>query len=101
MMAYHQDYSGSSPQHFKLPFLTSIVNESLATSIFPLIWKRPIITPLAKKVALNYPPDTQPSAQLPTISKVLEKIVHSQLHLTTNNNHPKTIGMLNPRQSGV
>ena len=74
-----------------LPVITSIINGSIASGIFPAPYKHALVTPLLKKPTLD--PDEnknfRPVSNLSFLSKVLEKVVASQLdhHLTLNNLH--------------
>ena len=75
--------------------LTKIYNRSLATSIFPTVWKCGKVTALFKSgnrcAANNYRPITI----LPTASKILERAVHSQIYkyrLQENILTPKQFG---------
>ena len=71
-----------------IPLITSIINESLATSCVPNSFKNAQIKPLLKKPGLD--PDIlkhyRPVSNLPFISKILEKVVDAQLtqHLLSN-----------------
>ena len=62
------------------PSLTALFNESLQTRSFPSIWKTAKVIPLFKegdkKNASNY----RSISILPTLSKLLEKAVHTQLY---------------------
>ncbi len=70
------------------PSITSIVNCSFSSGIFPSCLKQAVIQPLLKKSALdpleftNY----RPISKLPCISKILEKVVLSQLSSQLSNN---------------
>ena len=79
-----------------LPTLTKIVNDSLASGIFPDVHKAALVTPLLKKPSLDHNElkNFRPVSNLSFVSKLLEKIVLSQLssHLTSNK-------LLNPLQS--
>ena len=79
-----------------LPTITSIFNESLVSGVFPAIFKKAVVKPLLKKSSLdpNELKNYRPVSNLPFLSKILEKIVLSQLlsHL----NHYK---LLSPVQS--
>jgi hypothetical protein len=63
------------------PTVTDIINLSLKTGHFPDIMKMALVTPLLKKSSLN--PDIlsnyRPVSNLSFISKILEKVVDSQL----------------------
>ena len=71
-----------------LPYLTKIINESLISGIFPEVHKTALVTPLLKKVGLdqNVLKNYRPVSNLSFVSKVIEKIVLSQLsgHLSVN-----------------
>ena len=63
-----------------ITYITRFVNLSLSTGIFPQSFKEAVITPLLKKDGLdpvfkNY----RPISNLPFLSKLLERIVSSQL----------------------
>uniref|UniRef100_A0A8C5DID7 Reverse transcriptase domain-containing protein n=1 Tax=Gouania willdenowi TaxID=441366 RepID=A0A8C5DID7_GOUWI len=79
------------------PLITKIINLSLKTGNVPLSLKTALIKPLLKKPSLdpenllNY----HPISNLPFISKILEKVVSSQLH-----NHLKTNSLHEKFQSG-
>ena len=79
-----------------LPHITHIMNTSISSGHFPPIFKSAIVRPLLKKPSLdqNYLKNYIPVSNLSFLSKVLEKIVLSQLldHLTHNH-------LLNPHQS--
>ena len=62
-----------------LPSLTDTINLSFSTGLFPSDWKKACILPLSKARKLTTPSDTRPIAQLSELSKVIERIVHSQL----------------------
>ena len=72
-----------------LPSMTSIINDSLMFGVFPSSYKSAIITPLLKKPSLD-PNDLKnyiPVSNLSFMSKLLEKVVVSQLisHLNRHN----------------
>ena len=74
-----------------MPFLTAIINKSLATSVVPACFKRAVVRPLLKRPGLdkevlnNY----RPVSNLPFVPKLLEKVVEHRLrdHLDINNLH--------------
>ena len=79
------------------PALTHIINLSMETSTFPNIWKSAKIIPLLKSASSDplLPKSYRPIALLPILSKVLEKVVFSQLveYLESNNLiHPNLHG---------
>ena len=67
------------------PALTHIINLSITTNTFPDIWKYAKIIPLLKSFSSDplLPKSYRPIALLPILSKVLEKIVFTQLRRTT------------------
>ena len=80
-----------------VPFITSIINRSLAESTVPDVFKEAVVTPILKKPSLC-PEDFasyRPISNLNFISKVVEKVVASRIieHLGCNN-------LLEPLQSG-
>ncbi len=60
-------------------YLTSIMNTSIVTVIFPTAWKFSIVVPIVKTGNINDPRNYRPISLLPVLSKLLEKIVSSQL----------------------
>ena len=74
-------------------FLTALFNSSLQTRIFPFIWKTAKFIPLFKKGDKQNASNYRPISILPTISKILEKAVHTQFYLTENN-------LISPNQFG-
>ena len=72
-----------------VPLLTTIVNRSLATGIFPSCMKSAVVKPLLKKPSLdpNVLKHFRPISNLPFESKLTEKLVLDQLfrHLDHNN----------------
>ncbi|KAK7111255.1 hypothetical protein V1264_010921 [Littorina saxatilis] len=79
-----------------LPTITKIVNDSLASGSFPDVHKTALVTPLLKKSTLDHNElkNFRPVSNLSFVSKIIEKVVLSQLsaHLTSNN-------LFNPLQS--
>ena len=71
------------------PLINTIINESLKNGDFPQAFKSAIVTPLLKKVSLdpeefkNY----RPVSNLAFVSKLIEKMVVSQLNLYLANNN--------------
>jgi hypothetical protein len=72
-----------------IPLITQIINESLTSGIVPAQFKQAIVVPILKKPGLdcNCLKNYRPISNLPFISKILEKVVLSQLqrHLYDNN----------------
>ncbi len=75
-------------------YLTCIINTSLVTGVFPTAWKHAIVVPVYKNGDAENVNNYRPISLLPIISKILEKIVASQLmyylekkNLLSNNQH--------------
>ena len=79
-----------------LPFLTKIINDSLISGIFPDVHKIAIVKPLLKKPTLDHNDlkNFRPVSNLSFVSKVIEKVVLSQLC-----NHLQANKLFNPCQS--
>jgi len=63
------------------PFITRLLNTSLSTGIFPNAWKQALVTPVQKngsRDALD-PISYRPISNLTVLSKLLEKLVSSQI----------------------
>ena len=75
-----------------LPTLTSIINKSLSSAIFPKNYKHALISPLLKKASLdhNILKNYRPVSNLQFLSKITEKVALLQLkeYLDTNNLMP-------------
>lgn len=62
-----------------LPYLTHIINHCLEFGVFPDNWKRAIIYPIPKiKNPFEFK-DLRPISVLPTLSKLLERVVEQQI----------------------
>lgn len=78
------------------PYLTShityIVNKCLESSTFPKAWKNSNVIPVPKVANPEEYAQFRPISILPTISKILERIVHNQVseYVKTNNILPST-----------
>ena len=72
-----------------LPAISYVINHSLSSGVVPSIFKRAVVKPLLKKPFLNQNElkNYRPVSNLPFLSKVLERIVLSQLlaHLHHHN----------------
>ena len=66
------------PNHFN-GHLTRIINASISQGKFPEIWKCGIVTPVLKKGSPKDKTNYRPVSCLSVLSKVLEKIVCSQI----------------------
>ncbi|XP_054263804.1 uncharacterized protein LOC128987119 isoform X1 [Macrosteles quadrilineatus] len=74
--------------------LTKIINQSLKTGEFPTNLKTSIVRPIFKKGNRNLIENYRPVSLLPVFSKIIEKVVHTQLQeylesnrLITNSQH--------------
>ena len=71
------------------PALTHILNLYITSSTFPNIWKHAKVIPLLKSLDADtmLPKSYRPVALLPVLSKILEKVVFTQLvkYLEDNN----------------
>ena len=80
-----------------LPYLTTVINNSLSSGVFPSVFKSATVTPLLKKPGLD--PDTlknhRPVSNLPFLSKILEKIVFNRIYSYITENQ-----LLSEKQSG-
>ena len=75
-----------------LPAITTIINLSLESGMFPDVWKNALIHPLLKKPGIdrlfkNY----RPISNLQYVSKLTEKAVFNQtdMHMTVNSIYPQ------------
>lgn len=70
-----------------VPYITHIINECILTSYFPTLWKQAQVIPLPK---INNPTEfshLRSISILPTLSKVLERIMNGQIvHFLNLNN---------------
>ena len=79
-----------------LPCITAVFNNSLVSGVFPSVYKSALVKPLLKKMSLD-PDDLKnyrPVSNVSFLSKVLERIVLSQLNEHLNHNN-----LLSPLQS--
>lgn len=59
--------------------ITAIINKSIMSSVFPDAWKVALVTPLPKKSHVSSFKDLRPISILPCISKIIERLVYTQL----------------------
>lgn len=78
-----------------LPIVSHIINYSLEVGCFPQSWKNAFVIPLPKINNPITPSEFRPISILPFLSKVLERVVHSQL-----NSYLLQHSLLNSFQSG-
>ena len=60
--------------------ITLIVNQSLKTGIFPKVFKIAKVKPIYKKGDKADLNNYRPISLLPTISKIFERVIHTQLY---------------------
>uniref|UniRef100_A0A4W3GHV4 Reverse transcriptase domain-containing protein n=1 Tax=Callorhinchus milii TaxID=7868 RepID=A0A4W3GHV4_CALMI len=86
-----------SQLHFLVPHITDIINLSLSSGSVPIPLKTAIITPTLKKPSLDASQlsSYRPISNLPFLSKVLERVVASQLRSFLS-----THSLFEPLQSG-
>jgi len=67
-------------------YLTTMINTSINTGVFPTAGKHALVVPIHKKGDKNDPSNYRPISLLPVLSKILEKVVADQLqkHLETS-----------------
>ena len=73
--------------HIVAPSLTEIFTTSINTGIFPTEWKIARVTPIFKKGKKNDLNNYRPISVIPTVAKILEKIVYEQLFSYFNDNN--------------
>ena len=72
-----------------LPAFVHMVNLSLQSGAFPMLWKRAYVTPLLKKPSLDIIPNNyRPVSNLPLVSKFTERVVVDQLLSHMNSHAP-------------
>ncbi|XP_052749329.1 uncharacterized protein LOC128200304 [Galleria mellonella] len=62
-----------------LSIITAIINKSIVTSAVPELWKSAIVTPIPKVDNPVELKDLRPVSVLPYLSKILEKVIYTQL----------------------
>ena len=80
---------------YHIPALTHIINTSIQENKFPTKWKKALIIPVKKCCEPKTPSDYRPISILPTVSKIIEKLVSTQLVQYLNSNK-----LFNAFQSG-
>ena len=75
--------------------LTYIFNQSVTLSSFPNDWKMARVIPLYKDGHRNIPGNYRPISVLPTISKIIKRILYNQLY-----NYLTEFGLLSSAQFG-
>lgn len=62
-----------------LPYITHVINHCLSKGVFPSMWKTALVLPMPKISNPESYKDLRPISLLPSLSKVLEKEVNSQI----------------------
>ena len=62
-----------------IPYITLIVNTSIVTKVFPKPWKHTIIITIHKAGDIEEPTNFRPINLLLILSKILEKVILTQL----------------------
>lgn len=77
---------------FLIPYITHIINVCIEKSIFPTGWKEGRVVPVPKIDSPQDLKDLRPITILPTLSKILERIIETQLrdHIAVNDILPST-----------
>ena len=71
-------------QHIKerlmatIPYIT-LINKSKVTNVFPKPWKHSIIIPIHKSCDIEEPTNFRPINLLQILSKILEKVISTQI----------------------
>ena len=70
-----------------LAYITLIINTSIITTAFPRLWKHSIIIPIHKSGDIDEPTNFRPINLFPILSKILEKVISTQLTEYLENNN--------------
>lgn len=77
-----------------IPYLTCIINTSIVTGVVPASWKHAIVVPVHKSGDADEAGNYRPISLLPILSKILEKVIATQLtnhledqHILSNTQH--------------
>ena len=70
-----------------IPYITLIINTSIVTKVFLKLWKHSIIIPIHKSGDIEEPSNFRPINLLPILSKILEKVISTQLMEYLENNN--------------
>ena len=83
----------TSPHMARL--VTVLINKCINSSSVPYQWKRTVVTPVPKSKHCTSLSHFRPISVLPVLSKVLERVLHNQIH-----SHLMKFDLLCPHQSG-
>ena len=70
-----------------IPYITLIINTSIVTIVFPKPWKHSVIIPIHKSGDIEEPTNSRPINLLPILSKILKKVISTQLTEYLDNNN--------------
>ena len=70
--------------HISSPIIAHIINLTIDTGIIPEGWKEATITPLYKDGDKNSAANYRPISILPAVSKIMERVIHQQVHFHLN-----------------
>ena len=70
-----------------IPYIALIINTSIVTKAFPKPWNHSIIIPIHKSGDIEEPANFRPINLLPILSKILEKVISTQLTEYLENNN--------------
>ena len=86
MMRYQTNYLKAIGNELSKP-LTIIINQCILTGIFPDLLKIAKVKPIFKRGDTAQLNNYRPISLLPTISKVFERVIYSQLYAYFNDNN--------------
>lgn len=69
---------------FIMPYITHIINSCILDSVFPQCWKNAVVVPLPKTRKVQQLKDLRPISLLPCLSKILERVLHTQIKAHIN-----------------
>lgn len=78
-----------------IPYIVHLVNVCIETSTFPVLWKSSFLIPIPKVPSPGGLKDLRPISILPTLSKVIERILERQIR-----DHAERNGIFHSEQSG-
>ena len=70
-----------------VPLITIIINKSILNQVVPQKWKHACITPIFKSGDRGESTNYRPISVLPTMSKIVEKVIKLQLQSHLDSNH--------------
>ena len=76
-----------------IPYITLIIDTSIVTKAFPKPWKHSIIASIHKSCDIEELTNFRPINLLPILSKILEKVISTQLTEYLENNNLLKVNM--------